>query len=143
MTALWRWTRVSAMALAVLAYGPAAFAQETPAGDAHEEHQSEAAKASGSDQAAKPMGHEMMMARMAALDARIDMMVADMNMFTGDLKTAAIASLLTALVERDKAMRETMMQMHEQMMQKMMGGQGQAPAAGDAGAGMKCCSMKK
>jgi hypothetical protein len=123
MTSLWKWAQAGAMAALMVLYAPAAFAQATTA-------------------AAPAHNHQEMMARIAALDARIDMMVADVNMFTGELKTAAIASLLTAIVERDKATRETMMQMHEQMMQKMMPPKAEA-AGGEEIPGGMCGAMMK
>jgi hypothetical protein len=62
-----------------------------------------------------------MMARMAAEDARLKALVADMNMFTGEMKVDAMARIVTLLVERQTMMRrhmmETdMMEMHRRMM---------------------------
>lgn len=53
--------------------------------------------------------HRAKMARLATLDARIDMFVAEMNSFTGDMKVEAMASVLTALIERQSIMRDKMM----------------------------------
>ena len=57
-----------------------------------------------------------MMARMATEDARLEALVADMNMLTGDLKVEAMARALTMLVERQSMMRKQMMNMHGGMM---------------------------
>jgi hypothetical protein len=38
--------------------------------------------------------------QLAALDERIQMLVTDMNMFTGELKINAMATLLNAIVDR-------------------------------------------
>ena len=60
-----------------------------------------------------------MMARMKALDERIKTLTTDMNMFIGDMKVQAMASLLSAMVERDTLMRDEMMKMHDGMMKQM------------------------
>lgn len=57
-----------------------------------------------------------MMARLATLDARIDMFVAQMNSFTGDMKVEAMASVLATLIERQSMMRDEMMRMRDGMM---------------------------
>ena len=62
---------------------------------------------------------EERMARLAAIDARIERLVADMNSFTGEMKITAMSELLTALVKRQSMMREEMMAMHERMMGHM------------------------
>jgi hypothetical protein len=54
-----------------------------------------------------------------AVDAELKTLVADMNMFTGDLKIEAMARVLTLLVERQSAMREQMTAMHGLMMHMM------------------------
>jgi hypothetical protein len=126
------------MALVVVGYGPIALAQDA---DPHKEHHTQAAKPSEGDRATKQMGQGMM-ARMAALDARIDTLVADVNMFSGELKITAMTSLLAALAERNTAMREMMMQMREQMMRQMMEAKGPA-ASSDEESGMMCGSMMK
>ena len=56
------------------------------------------------------------MARMAALDERIQTLAIDMNMFVGELKVETMAELLTAMVERQSIMRDETMQMRERMM---------------------------
>ena len=60
-----------------------------------------------------------MMARMATEDARLEALVADMNMFTGEMKLEAMARVLTLLVERQSMMRKHMMDMHGRMMPEM------------------------
>ena len=75
-----------------------------------------------------------MMARMATDDARLEALVADMNMLTGEMKIEAMARVVTLLVERQSMMRRHMMDMHGRMMPQM--GAIFAPPAGrppDAG----------
>ena len=71
-----------------------------------------------------------MMARMAAEDARLEALVADMNMFTGEMKVEAMARVLTLLVERQTMMRRHMMDTHGRMMSRMMGTITGQPAGG-------------
>jgi hypothetical protein len=58
-----------------------------------------------------------MLERMAADDARLEDLVAAMNMFTGELKLDAIARVLTIVVERQFTMRQQIMEMHGRMME--------------------------
>lgn len=145
MTSICQWTRVCAIAALVVLYAPVASAQGTGEVDQHKEHHSQPAQLLGGAQAAKPMGQDMMagmknmMARMAALDARVDTLVTDMNMFTGELRISAMASLLAALAERNKVMRDTMVKMHEEMMRPMTDVNGQAAADAEEPG----CSMMK
>jgi hypothetical protein len=60
--------------------------------------------------------HEEVLARLSATDDRIEALVADMHMFTGALKVAAMDELLTAIVERQSAMIDEMRMMHGGMM---------------------------
>jgi hypothetical protein len=145
MTSIWQWTRVCAIAALAVLYAPIASAQAPGEVDPHKDHHSQAAQPSGGDKATKPLGRDMMagkkdmMARMSALDARIDTLVADMNMFGGELRISAMVSLLSALAERNKVMRDTMMQMHDEMMLQTTDVNGQeASDAEEPG-----CSMMK
>jgi hypothetical protein len=119
MTSIWQETRVCTIAALIMLYAPMASAQASSEIDPHKDHHSQAAAQSGGDQATKPMGPGMMAemkdmaARLSALDARVNTLVADMNMFTGELKISAMASLLAALAERDKLTRDAMMHMHD------------------------------
>ena len=72
------------------------------------------------DAGSMAMMHKDLLGKMAAEDARLKTFVADMNMLTGDLKVEAIARVVTLLVERQSAMRQQVMNMHEQMMWNMM-----------------------
>jgi hypothetical protein len=76
-------------------------------------------------------GHQDAMARVAAMDDRINALVADMNMFTGEFKVMAMAALLTAIVQRQSVMRDEMRHVHGEMMGRMMERRGSAasPAA--------------
>ena len=71
--------------------------------------------------------HKDMLGKMAADDARLEALVADMNMFTGDLKVKALADVVTLLVGRQSTMRQHMMRMHDQMMLNMMKTIGSVP----------------
>ena len=55
-----------------------------------------------------------------AIDDRIEVLLADMHMFTGELKVVAIDELLTAIVERRSAMRAEMRLMHGAKMPQMV-----------------------
>ena len=86
------------------------------------------AQPSRGDQAMATM-HKDRMARMAAEDTRLETLVADMNMLTGDLKVEAMAQVLTLLVKRQSMMRGQMMEMHDRMMRGVRGPIADAPAA--------------
>jgi hypothetical protein len=73
--------------------------------------------------------HKDMLGRMAADDARLKALVADMNMFTGDLKIEAIAEVVTLLVERQSMMRQHLTKMHDQMMWNMVRSLGAPPTS--------------
>ena len=64
---------------------------------------------------AQAKGMPMMMADMAAMDARLEALVVKMNAATGDAKVNAIAETVTALVREHKAMRDGMMRMMDGM----------------------------
>jgi hypothetical protein len=63
---------------------------------------------------------EEMMARMKKGDERVEALLKAMNTATGEAKIAAMATLITALVQERPAMRDGMMQMHGQMVAHMM-----------------------
>ena len=65
--------------------------------------------------------HKEMMAKMEAMDARVDELVKTMNAATGSKKTNAVAAVINELVAQRKQMREHMMAMHPEMMKHMMG----------------------
>jgi hypothetical protein len=140
MTSLWQRTGTCALAVLLGLYANSGSAQTLPTADQHKEHQPSAppTQSSGCHHALKMVGDDTM-ARMAALDARIDMLVSDVQMLAGELKIAAMTSLMTAMVERDKVMRGAMMQMHEQMMNRMNSA---APAASGHESCMMCSMMK-
>ena len=64
--------------------------------------------------------HKEMMAKMEAMDARLDDLVKKMNAATGSRKTDAVAAVVNELVAQRKQMREHMMAMQPEMMQHMM-----------------------
>lgn len=147
MTSICQWTRACAITILVVLYAPVASAQAASEADQHEEHHSQAAQPSGGAQVTKPMGPDTMagmkdmIARMAAQDARVDTLVADMNMFAGELRISAMVSLLSALAERNNVMRASMTQMHDEMMRQMTNAGASAPSDDDE-AGMMCSLMK-
>ncbi len=55
--------------------------------------------------------HEDMMARMAGLDVRIQLLTKEMKSSAGDARIDAMATLLTAVVEQNQAMRSAMTEM--------------------------------
>ena len=64
--------------------------------------------------------HKEMMAKMEAMDARLDELVKTMNAATGTKKTNAVAAVVNELVAQRKQMREQMMSMQPEMMKHMM-----------------------
>jgi hypothetical protein len=55
-----------------------------------------------------------------ALDTRIKMLATDMRMFSGEMKVEIMASLLTAMIERQSLMASEMKTMREGMMRRVM-----------------------
>lgn len=100
----------------------------------HQSHEHAAAPDVAAGELATMQKGRAVMARLATLDARIDMFVAQMNSFTGDMKVEAMASVLTALSERQSMMRDEMMEMHGHMMRQMTGRMmSDAPSATEPG----------
>jgi hypothetical protein len=92
-------------------------------GVAAEERVSQAApQARGQSQGMPDMMkmHEQMMAEMKAADARLDMLVKEMNAASGNAKVTAMAAVVTELVAQHKSMHERMGQMHQGMMGRGM-----------------------
>lgn len=132
MTGISRWTRTLTMTAVVALSATAALAQPAHHGPAPATGDPALSQPpeplSGGDQSMATM-HKGMMARMAAEDTRLETLVADMNMLTGDLKVDAMARVLTLLVERQSTMRGQMMEMHDGMMRRMRGPISDAPSA--------------
>ena len=63
--------------------------------------------------------HEQMMAEMKSADAKLDQLVKDMNVASGEAKIAAIAQVVNELAQQQKSMHERMATMHQHL---MMGG---------------------
>ena len=55
-----------------------------------------------------------------ALDTRIKMLATDMRMFSGEMKVEIMASLLTAMIERQSLMAGEMKTLREGMMRRVM-----------------------
>jgi hypothetical protein len=64
--------------------------------------------------------HKEMMAKMEAMDSRLDDLVQKMNAAKGSRKADAVAAVVNELVAQRKQMREHMMAMQPQMMKHMM-----------------------
>ena len=64
--------------------------------------------------------HQTMMANMKSMDDSVTDLVAKMTAATGEAKVAAMAELLTAVVQQHSTMRTGMMQMQGCMMGQMM-----------------------
>ena len=63
---------------------------------------------------------EKMMAEMKAADQRLDGLVATMNAASGVAKADATAAVVSEMVTQDRAMRDGMMKMQDEMMAHMM-----------------------
>jgi hypothetical protein len=59
------------------------------------------------------------MEQINALDIRIEMLAMDMRMFSGELKVDVMASLLTAMIERQALTEHQMQMMRQGMMRRM------------------------
>ena len=137
MTCTCQWIRTVIMSAAVVLSASVASAQsvnheQAPAPEDHSH--SQAVQPSPGDHSMAAM-HKHMMTRMATADARLTELVADMNMFTGELKIEAMARLLTALVERQLMMREQVVEAPWRMMPRSMDA---APDAADQEDGAMC-----
>ena len=64
--------------------------------------------------------HKEMMAKMDAMDARLDGLVKTMDAAKGSKKADAVAAVVNELVSQRKQMREHMMAMQPEMMHHMM-----------------------
>jgi hypothetical protein len=64
--------------------------------------------------------HKEMMAKMDAMDARLDDLVKKMNTAKGTKKVDAVAAVVSELVAQRKEMRQQMMAMRPEMMRHMM-----------------------
>ena len=98
---------VAALALSPVAIGTRSFASPAQHGAAI------APEAHG-----KPMGEmrQPMMARMRASDAELERLVAAMQTATGDAKVAAMADVLTRMVQQQTTMRQEMQDSMKTMM---------------------------
>ncbi len=92
-----------------------ALAQETTAPPPH----SEMMAGMGAKQMQMMAMHEQMMADMKAMDAKMDVKVADMNAAKGTAKTNAIAVVINEMGSQQKQMMAKMAIMHAQMMENM------------------------
>ena len=110
MTSILQAFRTAALSGAVLLYATSAAPQSvaTPQG-----HEHQGAPAVGMK--AAPSSSE----RVAALDRRIEMLSADVRMFSGEMKVEAMAALISSMLERQSLVETNMKSMHERMMRRM------------------------
>ena len=125
MTPLNRWAWTLTIAAAVSLFAAAATSSwagqlpdgQIPDGQGQEARQGIVAPVGYGDVI---MRHEVALARWSAIDDRIEALVADMHMFTGELKVVAMDALLTAIVERQSDMRAEMRLMHGGQMPQIL-----------------------
>jgi predicted transcriptional regulator len=86
--------------------------------------------------------HKEMMAKMEAMDARLDELVKKMNAATGRKKPDAVAAVINELVAQRKQMREQMMAMQPEMMEHMMAHMRMGIMKGIEDSMAKCPMMK-
>jgi hypothetical protein len=86
--------------------------------------------------------HKEMMAKMEAMDARLDGLVKTMNAATGSKKTNAVAAVINELVAQRKQMRDDMMAMQPEMMKHMMAHMGMGMMKGMEDSMAQCPMMK-
>ena len=116
MQTSFRWIRRFVIAGAIVLAAGAASAQSASPRNETQAFQHRTHRGAGIDEFGAMLKFGM---HAAAVDAELKTLVADMNMFTGDLKIETMARVLTLLVERQTAMREQMMAMHQLMMHMM------------------------
>lgn len=90
------------------------------------------------DESAMMAMHKEMMAKMEAMDSKLDDLVKKMNTAKGSKKVDATAAALNELVAQRKQMREHMMAMQPEMMKHMM----EHMQAGMTKGMMECPMMK-
>lgn len=123
MTSILHVLRTAAASGALLLYATSAGPQSVvTAQDHNHEH-----KAPGEERAQAVLTTPE---RIAALDRRIRMLAADMRMFSGEMKVEAMASLISAMIERQALVEGEMTQMREKMRQRATG-RTEAPVAAD------------
>ena len=123
MTSMLQIFRTLTVAAGVLAFATAATPQSVAQSRGHAHGRDTARPQSPDGEAALPS----VMERIAALDTRIQMLSSDMRMLSGEMKVDAMASLLTALTERQTLMESNVSTMRAGMMRRM--GEHLEPAA--------------
>ena len=92
----------------------------------------------GSNPADQAAPVDKMMTSLTRLDKRIAMLMADMKMFTGELKIQTMAALLEALVERQTLVDAEMRRMREHMSGPMNDRRRHAPPPSDLEPETRC-----
>ena len=110
MTSILHAFRTAAVVGAVLLYATSAASQPVATAQGHEHQDAPAA-----GMKAAPSSSE----RIAALDRRIQMLSADVRMFSGEMKVEAMAALISTMLERQSLVESDMKAMREQMMRRM------------------------
>ena len=103
-------TIAAALAFAVFRIGPIAVAQSSSSAPSTQPREQ---ALSMSDMMKM---HEQMMTDMKAADARLDVLVMEMNAANGNAKITAMSAVITELGRQHKSMHARMGQMHQQMM---------------------------
>jgi hypothetical protein len=133
MTSILQALRTSAVSGAVLLYATSAAPQSAVTAQDHD-HEHKAAAA----QTAKAILTTP--ERIAALDRRIQMLSADMRMFSGEMKVEVMASLISTMLERQAVVESEMKNMRESMMQRMTRRSEAPVAAVEAEPGNMCAA---
>ena len=115
MTSMLQIFRTLTVAAGVLAFATAAAPQSVAQSRGHAHGRDTARLQSPDGEAALPS----VMERIAALDTRIQMLSSDMRMLSGEMKVDAMASLLTALTERQTLMESSARTMRAGMRRRM------------------------
>jgi hypothetical protein len=123
MTSMLQIFRTLTVAAGLLAFATAAAPQSGAQPRGHPPGRDAARVQSPNGTAALPS----VMEQIAALDTRIQMLSSDMRMLSGEMRVDAMASLLTALTERQTLMESNVRTMRAGMMRRM--GEHLEPAA--------------
>ena len=115
MTSTLRMFKTLGIATALLLSATAAASQTLQSPHDHEQRSGAAPVSQRGNHGAPSDGME----HIAALDKRIQMLSTDMRMLSGEMKVEAMASLLTAMLERQSLMESGMKAMRERMMGRM------------------------
>ncbi|NOT28642.1 MAG: hypothetical protein HOP16_21380 [Acidobacteria bacterium] len=134
MTSILHALRTAAVSGAVLLYATSAAPQSAATAQDHD-HKAAAGEAAKATKATLTTPE-----RIAALDRRIQMLSADMRMFSGEMKVEVMASLISTMLERQALVESEMKNMRESMMQRMTRRSEAPVAAAEAEPGSLCAA---